>query len=291
MRKLLMKVFLTVRLFGHASSRAEKSCAWRRVAGVAGLAVLGMTATSAGAQTDAVKEKPLLIRYEAYWTFPPAHWGDVDKDNATSNQKVLAPALADGTLVGYGDDENLVRSREAYTHSNWWLANSTPGVLKVLDTFEKGGGSNSSRLINSTQHWTQKYSSPFYNWKAGSWKGAYGKRWALTLRRGIDPNDAMRALAWFYVPLFESLLADGTIVEYEIDKEEVFGYSADSAGQVIMAFVAPTADGYSKVSKAFAAAYERSPLMFTVISLAKNGAFVNDDALLTETVRVDAVYR
>jgi hypothetical protein len=49
MRKLLMKVFLTVRLFGHASSRAEKSCAWRRVAGVAGLAVLGMTATSAGA--------------------------------------------------------------------------------------------------------------------------------------------------------------------------------------------------------------------------------------------------
>jgi hypothetical protein len=101
----------------------------------------------------------------------------------------------------------------------------------------------------------------------------------------------MRALAWFYVPLFESLLADGTIVEYEIDKEEVFGYSADSAGQVTMAFVAPTADGYSKVGKAFAAAYERSPLMFTVISLAKNGAFVNDDALLTETVRVDAVYR
>jgi hypothetical protein len=227
----------------------------------------------------------------AYWTFPPAHWGDVGKDNATSNQKVLAPALADGTLVGYGDDENLVRSREAYTHSNWWLANSTPGVLKVLDTFEKGGGSNSSRLINSTQHWTQKYSSPFYNWKAGSWKGAYGKRWALTLRRGIDPNDAMRALAWFYVPLLESLLADGTIVEYEIDKEEVFGYSADSAGQVIIAFVAPTADGYSKVGKAFTAAYERSPLMLTVISLAKNGAFVNDDALLTETVRVDAVYR
>jgi hypothetical protein len=48
----------------------------------------GMAATLAGAQTDEVKEKPRLIKYESYWTFPPAHWGDVDKDNATSNQKV-----------------------------------------------------------------------------------------------------------------------------------------------------------------------------------------------------------
>jgi hypothetical protein len=270
---------------------AITSALLRRVAGIAGLAVLGMTATLAGAQTDAVKEKPLLIRYESYWTFPPAHWGDVDKDNATSNQKALAPALADGTLVGYGDDENLVRSREAYTHSNWWLANSTAGVLKVLDAFEKGGASSSSRLINSTQHWTQKYYSKFYNWKAGSWKGAYGRRWALMLRRGVDPDEAMRALASFYVPLFESLLADGAIVEYEIDREEVFGYSADSAGQVIMAYVTPTADGWTKVSKAFTAAYEKSPLGFTVLNLSKEGAFLNDDAILTETVRIDAIYK
>jgi len=258
---------------------------------VAGLAVLGMTATLAGAQTGAVKEKPPLVRYESYWVFPPAHWGEVDKDNATSNQKALAPALADGALVGYGDNENLVRSREAFTHSNWWQANSTAGVLKVLDAFEKGGTSSSSRLINSTQHWTQKYYSQFYNWKAGSWKGAYGKRWVLMLRKGIDPNEAMRALASFYVPLFENLLADGTIVSYEIDREEVFGSSADSAGQVIMAYVTPTADGMTKVSNAFIAAYEKSPLSLTVITLAKAGAFLNEDATPTETVRVDAVYR
>ena len=79
----------------------------RVMVGVAGLAVLGMTATSAGAQTDdsprIVKQKPQLITYESYWAFPPAHWGDVDKDNATGNQKILAPALADGTLIGRYD--------------------------------------------------------------------------------------------------------------------------------------------------------------------------------------------
>lgn len=289
MRKSLMKVSLTARLFRPASRRAEKSCAWPRGASIAGLAVLGMTATVAGAQTVEVKEKPRLYRYESYWLLPPVHGGDVDRDNATSNQKDLASALADGTLVGYGDDENLVRSREAYTHSNWWLADSTAGVLKVLDAFEKGT-SSSSRLINSTQHWTQKYYSQFYNWKAGSWRGAYGKRWTFTLRRATDPDDAMRALAWFYVPLFESLLADGTIVEYEIDREETFNYSADSAGHVVMSYVTPTVDGSTKVSKAFTAAYA-NPVTFTVISLAKAGAFTNDDALLTETIRIDAVYK
>ena len=73
----------------------------RVMMGVAGLAVLGMTATLAGAQTDEVKEKPPLYRYVSYWTFPRAHWADVDKDNATGNQKILAPALADGTIVEY----------------------------------------------------------------------------------------------------------------------------------------------------------------------------------------------
>jgi hypothetical protein len=89
----------------------------RVMVGVAGLAVLGMTATLAGVQTDAVKEKPRLYRYDSYWVFPRAHWGDVDKDNAAGNQKILAPALADGchspklrptsfaaVTLSYGDD-------------------------------------------------------------------------------------------------------------------------------------------------------------------------------------------
>jgi hypothetical protein len=263
----------------------------RVIMGVGGLAVLGMAVTLAGAQTIEVKEKPRVFRFESYWTIPPAHWGDVDKDNATSNQKVLAPALADGTLVGYGDDENLVRSREAFTHSNWWLANSSAGALKVLDAFEKSGASSSSRLINSTQHWTQKYYSQFYNWKAGSWKGAYGRQLAYVLRRGIDADEAVRTLASFYVPLFESLLADGTIVEYEIDREQGYSYSADSAGRVIMAFVTPTADA-SKVGKALTADYEKNPLILTVLTLAKARAFVNEeDADFSETIRIDAVYK
>jgi hypothetical protein len=84
--------------------------------GIAAMAVLGMTATPAGAQTGEVKEKPRLYRYDSYWTIPRADWGDVDKDNAAGDQKTLAPALADGILVGHGDAENLMHSAEDFTH-------------------------------------------------------------------------------------------------------------------------------------------------------------------------------
>ena len=40
--------------------------------GVAGLAVLGLTARLAGAQSVEMKEKPALYRYVSYWTFPRA---------------------------------------------------------------------------------------------------------------------------------------------------------------------------------------------------------------------------
>lgn len=74
--------------------------------GVASLAVLGKSATLADVQTDEVKEKPRLYRYESYWVFLRVHGG---------NQKVLAPALVDGILVGCGDDENQMYSPEGCT--------------------------------------------------------------------------------------------------------------------------------------------------------------------------------
>jgi hypothetical protein len=79
--------------------------------GVAGLAVLAMTATLAGAQIEEVKEKPTLYTYVSCWAFPRAHWGDVDKDNATGNQKILAPALTDGTIVESEIDRALPSTR------------------------------------------------------------------------------------------------------------------------------------------------------------------------------------
>lgn len=140
----------------------------RVMASVAGWAVQGMTATRAGAQTVDVKKKPPLYRHVAFWTFPRAHWADVDEDNASVNQKILAPPLAAGTLEGYGDDENQMHSGEGFTHDDRWQANSLAGLMKVLEALHQGGSSSSPLLVSSTKRWDQIYISSFYNWKAGS---------------------------------------------------------------------------------------------------------------------------
>ena len=232
----------------------------RVMMGVAGLVVLGMTATPAGGQTGEVKEKPRLYRYDSYWVFPRAHWGDVNKENAAGNQKILAPALADGTLVGYGGAENLMHSAEGFTHANWWQANSWAGVMKVVEGFHKGGGSSSPLLVSATKHWDQVFVSRFYNWKAGSWKGAYRYTATYELKpEWPDPNDAIRTLSTFDVPLFEKLLADGTIVEYEIDRELI--RKTDSPAKFVYLVVTPSVEGLDKLTAVVRAAVSENPLL------------------------------
>jgi hypothetical protein len=204
----------------------------RKMVGVAGLAVLGMSATLAGAQTDQVKEKPGLYTYASYWAFPRAHWGDIDKDNATGNQKILAPALADGTLVGYGDDEK--QSAEGH----------------------------------------------FYNRKAGSWNGAYGYTASYKFKPDVPhTDDAVRTLDTLCVPLFEKLLADGTIVEYEIDGESVD--NTDSRPQFV--FLVPSAEHLDKLNAAIDAAIDENPLI--------GSALASMTSMTVDWARVNATYK
>jgi hypothetical protein len=259
--------------------------ACRVMATVAGLAVLGMTAALAGEQTVEVKERPPLYRYVSYWTFPRARWAELDKNNAAGNQKILAPALADGTLVAYGDDENQVHSAESFTHYNWWQANSIAGLMKVLDAFHKDGGSNSPLVVSSTKHWDQIYISRFYNWKAGSWKGAYGYAGTYKLKPDApDADDAVRTLSSFYVPVFEKMLADGTIVEYEIDREMI--HTTDSRAQLHFSFVMVSAEGLDKFNAALGAALDANSLIGPAF-----GSMMVNFTPQADFVQVNATYK
>jgi len=233
-----------------------KKSVWRVIAAVAALAALGAAAGPASAQTGEVKEKPRLYTYQSEWAFPRAHWGDVAKENAQSN-KTLAAALADGTIVGYGDDENLVHTADGYTHDNWWQATSMAGVLKVLESFYKGNGTTTPLLVSATKHADQIFVSRFYGWKSGSWKGAYGHASSYKLKPDA-PSDAVETLSkTLFVPLFEKLLANGAIVEYEVDEETIH---TDSPDQFFIYYMSATADGLDKVNAAIRDAVRENPL-------------------------------
>ena len=103
---------------------------WKVFAGALAMSVVWTGA--AAAQTAEMKEKPPLYTYVAEWNIPRAQWAEMAKGNAAS-QKIMDQAVADGTIVGYGNDRTVVHQSDGITHDGWWSAMSMAGVLNVLD--------------------------------------------------------------------------------------------------------------------------------------------------------------
>jgi len=203
-----------------------------------------------------VKEKPPMYSYVANWNIPRAQWADMEKSNATS-QALLEKALANGSIVGYGNDLNLVHRPDGSTHDEWWSAMSLAGILNVLDQIYKSGNPTSPALASATKHWDNIFVSRFYNWHAGSWKDAYTHGSSYKLKPDA-PEDAIETLSKnMIVPALEKMLADGTIHEYEVDTEAIH---TEAPGTFWVYYIAANAEGLDKVNAAIREALKSSPL-------------------------------
>ena len=222
---------------------------------VCALALMAAWAVPASAQ-DEPKEKPPMYSYVGNWSIPRAQWADMEKANA-ADQKILEKAMADGTIVGYGNDVNLVHTPDGDTHDGWWSAMSMAGLLNVLDKFYKSGSATSPVLASATRHSDNIFVSRFYNWHSGSFKGAY-TRVAQYKLKADAPNNAVETLSKnLLVPLMEKLLADGAILEYEVDTEAIH---TEAPGTLWVVFIAPNADGLDKFDAALRDAGKKNPL-------------------------------
>ena len=219
----------------------------RKMWGVlAALCTLAVSAVCTSAQMQEVKEKPRMYSYVAFWAIPRAQWADYGKQ-AAGEEQMMKKAMADGTLVGYGEDQNLIHQPDGFTHDGWFSSMSEAGLLNVLDGFYKSGSTTSAVDIGATRHADAMFVSRYYNWHSGSWKGLYSSASMYTLKKDA-PDDAYDLLCRnLFVPLFEKLLADGTIVEYEVDTEAIH---TQAPGTFWIDYITPTAEGLDKVNAA-----------------------------------------
>lgn len=255
---------------------------WNCVLGMCATVVAGGWGTPALAQSGEVKEKPPLYTYEAYWVVPRTKWAEFEKVNP-AEQKAMDKAIASGEIVSYGADSAVLHDSEGATHDNWWQSMSMAGTLAVLDELEKVGGASNSVLNSATKHWDNMWVSRFYNWHAGSWQGAYSYAVIYPLRTDA-PDDAVEVLAQnMLVPLLEKLLADGTIVEYEIDQQAIH---SDAPGTFVINYITPTAAGLDKVNAAIRAAGKTSPLSGQAL-----GSMVDFSKHRDELTRTTATYK
>ncbi len=230
---------------------------WSVFTGLCGLAVLAMSAVPSSAQAE-VKEKPAMYSYIANWQIPPAHWGaDMAKINATDNN-IFQAALADGTLVGYGNDVNEVHTPDGESHDSWWSSTSLACLLKVLDKLRGLDYSNSPHSLNPTKHWDMVLVSHYYNWKPGAYTGAYVNVMMYQLKPTAD-DDALETLSKVVVvPAMEKLLADGTILEYEVDTEAIH---TDAPGLFAIVYVTPQPEGVDIARAAIRGSQKDNPLI------------------------------
>ncbi|HWT66407.1 MAG TPA: hypothetical protein VN151_09850 [Terracidiphilus sp.] len=229
---------------------------WRVSAWLCGFTVACFCSIALNAQMAEVKEKPAMYSYIASWEIPRAHWGEMEKSNA-GDKAVLEKALADGTLVGYGDDEAAVHQPGSGTHDNWWSAMSIAGLMKVLEALSASGSSTTPVLESATKHWDDIMVSRYYNWRSGSYKGAYTRVASYKLKADA-PDDALDTLSKQMVaPLLEKLLADGTILEYEIDTQAI--HTTDPSRFWII-YVSQSAEGLDKVNAAIREMAKQQPL-------------------------------
>ncbi len=229
---------------------------WKAVAAMTLLAMAAVWAMPVRAQSAEAKEKPPMYTYVGNWNIPRGQWAEMDKANA-ADQATLDKALANGTIVGNGHDQNLVHRPDGSTHDEWWSAMSMAGLLNVLDQFYKSGSSTTPVLASATKHWDYIFVSRHYNWHAGSWKDVYTHGSSYKLKPDA-PNDAIDTLSKsLFVPLLEKLLADGVIHEYEIDTEAIH---TDAPGTFFIFYIAANAEALDKASAAVREAMRSNPL-------------------------------
>jgi hypothetical protein len=230
---------------------------WSVFTGLCGLAVFALSAVPSGAQATDVKEKPPMYSYVSNWQFPRERWGDVGKINAADNT-IFQAALADGTLVGYGNDANMVHTPDGESHDTWWSSTSLAGLLKVLDKLRALDNADSPISLSPTKHWDLVLVSHYYNWKPGPYTGAYINVMMYQLKADA-PDDAVSTLSKnVVVPLMEKLLADGTILEYEVDTEAIH---TDAPGLVAIVYDTPQPEGVDTVRAAIRDSQKNNPLI------------------------------
>ena len=228
----------------------------RFLAGLCAVATPVMWATPGRAQTTEVKEKPPMYTYVGNWNIPRAQWSEMQK-NTAADQSVLEKALANGTIVAFGNDVNLVHEADGAAHDDWWSAMSMAGLLNVLDQFYKSGNATSTVLSSATKHWDSIYVSRYYNWHAGSWKDVYTRGSSYKLKADA-PADAVDMLSKnLFVPLMEKLLADGTLHEYEVDTQAIH---TEAPGTFYLFFITANAEGLDKVNAALQDTMKANPL-------------------------------
>jgi hypothetical protein len=218
---------------------------------------------SSGALSQAQTEtqgKPPVYTYISEWAVQRAQWPDMIKLD-DQDKALMEKLVADGTLTGYGAYTNLIHQEGEPTHGTWMTATSEGNILKALEAVYAQPGSTTAPVQDASKHWDYLLVGRIYNQRSGKSQGGYlaGDQWDVKPGQMHAYTELMKSAV---VPVFEKLLADGTVTAYGMDTED---FHTQKIGRVMFYFTTADASGFDQASKALDEAFDKNPAMTTAL--------------------------
>jgi hypothetical protein len=207
------------------------------------LALTGLHGGSAAAQSAAA-EKPAVYTYVAEWAVPRAMWAEYQKQE-DGELDAMKKAVADGTIVSFGEFAVLNHQEGAPTHGSWFSATSMANLMKVLEA-RRSVPAATSPVLAASKHWDYILSSTNHNGHSGTFTNGYLRVGRWPAKAGGNDQDG-KILKTTIVAVLEKLFADGALHSYTIDEENVH---SEDPGTMFVVFVANGAEGLDKFNAA-----------------------------------------
>ncbi|HUV13161.1 MAG TPA: hypothetical protein VMY18_05930 [Acidobacteriota bacterium] len=196
-----------------------------------------------------------------FWEVPRTKWKAFGEFFEKFEKPVLDKALSEGLIEEYGIDAISLHDPDGYTHTTWFSASTMAGLENVLDAFEAAAEarSTSGNNVNNefagmvTKHRDSILRSISHGAKPVKLDDGYffGTMTRVKRGKGRDYNKTWEA---FVKPVYEQLLADGTIVSYGLDTAFIH---TEKPGDRMSWYIISNMEADEKVEAAFDASWDK----------------------------------
>lgn len=224
----------------------------KRYFGLLGVAAMLIAASGLAPKPAAAQEGQQYYTYVSQFQVPRAQWAAFEKQqqaDAASQKKLVA----DGTLVDFGEIATRVHTPDGYTHADWMTASSRENLLKALE--QEWSTATNASYVASTKHQDLFLHTIAHGGKTASDATGYLRVGFYRAKPGHE-GDFAELLTKKVKPLLDSAIADGTLLMYNLDTEDIH---TSAPGAYNMALLFPDGAAMDKFFSALAAGQKSDP--------------------------------
>ena len=209
--------------------------------------------------TPAWAQDQTYYTYVSEWAVPRGQWAAFEKERDQANS-AMQRLVADGTIIAWGNDANYVHTEDGYTHEDFFMSTSRAGILKALETLRPSatGGVYTS---------VTKHRDYFMHTLAHGGKTSSGTTGYLRVAYWqAKPGEGERFVAHikkYVLPTLESEVADGTVLMYNFDEEDLH---TDAQGGYFLAIIYPSGEAMDKAYARLMANLKENPAVGQMIA-------------------------